>query len=93
MTRRYSQSIFTREMDATVGALHKRLSFVMLGKKIERTYGFSDVAGIRSSGTLGSGPRRRSIRWMSKTSGERASLPPEINEDRQPPISHARRVR
>lgn len=86
-----SQSIFTREMDATVGqAMEGRLSFVerALQKIEEGTYGFSDVSGdpiVR--GRLEAVPEAiyKVDEQQDFEDGRRYRQ--EINDDSQPPIS------
>ena len=86
-----SQSMFTREMDATVGqAMEGRLSMVdrALEKIQEGTYGLSDVSGepiVR--GRLEAVPEAifKVDEQQDFEDGRRHRQ--EINEDSQPPIS------
>ena len=86
-----SRSIFTREMDATVGqVMEGRLSFVerALQKIEEGTYGVSDVSGepiVR--GRLEAAPEAifKVEEQQDFENGRRYRQ--EINEDSQPPIS------
>ena len=86
-----SQSIFTREMDATVGqAMEGRLSFVerSLQKIEEGTYGLSDVSGEPiARGRLEAAPEAiyKIDEQEDFENGRRYRQ--EINEDSQPPIS------
>lgn len=86
-----SQSIFTREMDATVGhVMEGRLDFVerALQKIEEGTYGFSDVSGEQiSKGRLEAVPEAiyKVDEQQDFENGRRYRQ--EINEDSQPPLS------
>lgn len=86
-----SQSMFTREMDATVEqAMEGRLSFVerALQKIEEGTYGFSDVSGEPiARGRLEAAPEAiyKVDEQQDFENGRRYRQ--EINEDSQPPIS------
>jgi DnaK suppressor protein len=86
-----SRSIFTREMDATVGnVMEGRLDFVerALQKIEEGTYGFSDVSGEQiSKGRLEAVPEAiyKVDEQQDFENGRRYRQ--EINEDSQPPLS------
>ena len=86
-----SQSMFTREMDATVGqVMEGRLSFVerALEKIQEGTYGISDVSGEPiAKGRLEAAPEAifKVDEQQAFEDGRRHRQ--EINEDSQPPIS------
>ena len=86
-----SQSLFTREMDATVGqAMEGRVSVVerALQKIEEGTYGLSDVSGEPiARGRLEVVPEAiyKVDEQQDFEDGRRYRQ--EINEDRQPPIS------
>ncbi len=86
-----SRSIFTREMDATVGnVMEGRLDFVerALQKIEEGTYGLSDVSGEQiSKGRLEAVPEAiyKVDEQQDFENGRRYRQ--EINEDSQPPLS------
>ena len=86
-----SQSMFTREMDATVGqVMEGRLSFVerALEKIEEGTYGVSDVSGEPiARGRLEAAPEAiyKVDEQQDFENGRRFRQ--EINEDSQPPLS------
>lgn len=86
-----SQSIFTREMDATVEhVMQGRLAFVerALQKIEEGTYGLSDVSGKQiSRGRLEAVPEAifKVDEQRDFEDGRRNRQ--EVNEDRQPPLS------
>ncbi len=86
-----SRSIFTREMDATVGnVMEGRLDFVerAMQKIEEGTYGFSDVSGEQiSKGRLEAVPEAiyKVDEQRDFENGRRYRQ--EINEDSQPPLS------
>lgn len=86
-----SRSIFTREMDATVGqAMEGRLTFVerALQKIEEGTYGLSDVSGEPiARGRLEAAPEAiyKVDEQQDFEDGRRYRQ--EVNEDSQPPIS------
>lgn len=86
-----SQSIFTREMDATVEhVMQGRLAFVerALQKIEEGTYGLSDVSGEQiSRGRLEAVPEAIYKVDEQRDFEDRRRNRQEVNEDRQPPLS------
>lgn len=86
-----SQSMFTREMDATVGqAMEGRLGFVerALQKIEEGTYGVSDVSGEPiARGRLEAAPEATYKVDEQRDFEDGRRYRQEINKDSQPPLS------